>query len=49
MKDKRKENIKIEILRHTFCSIGLFVCLIISSLVEVYIYTNLLTAGINLF
>lgn len=43
MKDKRRENIKIEIIRHTFISIILLIFLAISSLVEVYISTNILT------
>ena len=42
MKDKRRENIKIEIIRHTLTSIMLFLCLIISALIEVYISSNLL-------
>lgn len=42
MKDKRRENIKIEIIRHTLMSIILFLCLIISALIEVYISSNLL-------
>ena len=47
MKDKRKENIKLEIIRHTMVSIMLFILLAIASLVEVYISTNLLTMCIN--
>ena len=42
MKDKRRENIKLEIIRHTIISIILFIILAISSLVEVYISTNIL-------
>ena len=49
MKDKRKENIKIEIVRHTLMSIMLFLVLIIASLIEVYISTNLLTSCIGFF
>lgn len=49
MKDKRRENIKIEIVRHTILSIILFILLMLSSLIEVYISTNLLTATINFF
>ena len=49
MKDKRKENIKIEIFRHTMISIILFIMLLLASLVEVYISTNLLIACINFF
>lgn len=41
VKDKRKENIKLEITRHTiFCAIILAV-LEISAFIEVYISTNL--------
>lgn len=49
MKDKRKENIKIEILRHTIVSIMLLAFLVLASLVEVYISTNLFMLSINLF
>lgn len=42
MKDKRRENIKIEIMRHTIISIMLFLFLVVASLIEVYISTNLL-------
>lgn len=49
MKDKRRENIKLEIIRHTLCCILLFLVLIISSLIEVYISANLLTASIRFF
>ena len=48
MKDKRKENIKIEIIRHTLVSIVLIVFLLIASLLESYISTNLLMLSINL-
>lgn len=47
MKDKRRENIKLEILRHTLISLGLAILLIIASLVESYISTNLLMVCIN--
>ena len=41
MKNKQRESIKMEILRHTiFCTIML-VFMIISSLVEVYLSTNI--------
>ena len=43
MKDKRKENIKIEITRHTiFCTI-ILIFMMISAMLEVYISTNLLS------
>lgn len=49
MKDKRKENIKVEIVRHTIVSVMLFMLLVAASLIEVYISTNLLTACIGFF
>ena len=42
MKDKRRENIKLEIIRHTLVSIMLFIVLVLATLIEVYISTNLL-------
>ena len=47
MKDKRRENIKIEIMRHTIISIILFLLLCASSLIEVYVSTNILMLTIN--
>ena len=41
MKDRRKENIKIEIYRHTMLSAIMCVGLAISSIIEVYISSNL--------
>ena len=41
MKDKRKENIKLELYRHTIFSIIMGSILIVSSLIEVYISTNI--------
>ena len=49
MKDKRRENIKIEIIRHTLMSIMLLLILIIASLIEVYISSNLLMLCIKIF
>ena len=49
MKDKRRENVKIEIIRHTLISIVLFFCLCVASLVEVYASSNLLTICIKFF
>lgn len=43
MKDKRKENIKIEIYRHTIFSVIMLIGLMVSSIVETYISTNLFT------
>ena len=49
MKDKRKENIKFEIFRHTIFSLFVLVLLLISSLIETYISSNLLTLCIGQF
>ena len=49
MKDKRRENIKIEIVRHTLISVILLVFLVIASLIETYLSTNLLMLSINIF
>lgn len=49
MKDKRRENIKLEIIRHTLISIVLSLLLVVSSLVESYVSTNLLMLTINFF
>jgi len=42
MEDKRRENIKLEILRHSLFTVVILITLIISSLVEVYISKNIL-------
>lgn len=47
MKDKRKENIKIEIARHTIFSLLMLVLFILSALIEVYISSNLISLTIN--
>ena len=49
MKDKRRENIKIEIIRHTLVSIILSLLLVVASLVESYVSTNLLMLSIKIF
>ena len=41
IKDKRKENIKIEIIRHTIFSLIILVVLLVASLIETYISSNL--------
>ena len=40
VKDKRKENIKLEILRHTMFSIIMLIVVVISSAVEIFMSTN---------
>lgn len=47
IKDRRKENIKIEIIRHTIFSLFMLLLLIVASLIEVYISSNLLCLCIN--
>lgn len=42
VKDRRRENVKIEIIRHTIFSLMILIALIISSLIETYISTSLL-------
>ncbi len=42
MKDKRKENIKFEIFRHTVFSVIILLLLLLSAFIETYISTNLL-------
>lgn len=42
IKDNRKENIKLEIIRHTIFSIVMLLLLIVSSLIEIFISTNIL-------
>lgn len=47
MKDKRKENIKLQIIRHTIISIISFIFLVLASFIEVYISTSLLTSCVH--
>ena len=49
VKDKRKENVKIEMLRHTIFSLFILFILIISSIVEVYGSNNILSLCITYF
>ena len=49
IKDRRRENVKIEIIRHTVFSILMLIMLIVASLVETYISTSLLQTVIGLF
>lgn len=42
MKDRRRENIKLEILRHTIFSAMLAVALVLASFVETYVSSNIL-------
>ena len=47
VKDKRKENIKGEIVRHTLFSLIILVLLILASFIEAYLSTNLFMLCIN--
>ena len=49
IKDIRKDNIKLEILRHTIFSIVMLVVLMLSSVIEVFISTNILKGVIKYF
>lgn len=42
MKDRGRENIKLEMLRHTIFSVVILILLILSSLIEVYVSKNIL-------
>lgn len=47
MKDKRRENIKIEILRHIMFSILIGVVMLFGTFIETYVSTNLIIAFTN--
>ena len=49
IKDNRKENIKIEIIRHTMFSLVMLLTLIISSVIEIFISTSILKGVIKYF
>ena len=49
IKDRRRENVKIEIVRHTIFSILILIMLIIAALIETYISTSLLQTIIGIF
>ena len=49
VKDRAKENIKLEIIRHTVFSVVMMLDMIFSSLVEVFICTNILKGIIKYF
>ncbi len=49
VKDKTKENVKIEIVRHTVFSIIMLLVLVIASMVEIFMSTNLLKTVIKYF
>ena len=47
IKDRRKENIKVEIYRHTIFCLIMFIGLLFSSVLEIYVSSNLFTYIIN--
>lgn len=49
VKDKTKENVKIEILRHTVFSIIMLIIVVIASVIEIFMSTNLLKLVIKYF
>ena len=49
VKDRNKENIKVEVLRHTIFSVIMLCFLCISSMVEILISTNILKNFIKYF
>ena len=49
MKDKRRENIKLAIIRHTLMSIMLSILLVIASLIESYVSTSLIMLTVKIF
>ena len=49
MKDKTKENVKLEMLRHTVFSLIMLMVLIVSSVLEIFVSTNILKICIKYF
>lgn len=49
VKDKRRENIKLEIVRHTVFSLVMLLVLLISSIIEIFISTSFLKILVNYF
>ena len=49
VKDRRRENVKIEILRHTVFSIIMMIILVIASIIEIFMSTNILKMVIKYF
>lgn len=47
MKDKRRENIKLEVIRHTVVSIIGLIFLFLATIIEVYISSSLLTMSLR--
>ncbi len=49
MRDKTKENVKVEMLRHTVFSLIMLIVLIVSSVIEIFVSTNILKLCIKYF
>ena len=49
IKDRNKENIKIEVVRHTVFSFIMLLILIISSILEIFVSTNIMKSVIKYF
>ena len=49
VKDKTKENVKIEILRHTVFSVIMLIILVVASVIEIFMSTNILKLIIKYF
>lgn len=49
IKDRKKENIKIEVVRHTIFSLIMLLVLLLSSMVEIFLSTNILKEVIKYF
>ena len=49
IKDRKKENIKIEVVRHTIFSFIMLLILLLSSMVEIFLSTNILKQFIKYF
>lgn len=49
IKDRKKENIKIEIIRHTIFSFLMLLLLVVSSIIEIFLSTNILKGVIKYF
>ena len=47
IKDKRKENVKLEIYRHTILTFVMYLVLVLSSILEVYVSANLVCFSIK--
>ncbi len=49
IKDRNKENVKIEVVRHTIFSLIMLLVLVLSSVIEIFLSTNILKGVIKYF